>query len=195
MNETERAKMIEDNTNLVWHFVHKMIPMGMATEQDMFQAGCVGLIEAIDRFDPRRGTKLSTYAAPRIKRRIADAIRREISGFTIPRRVYDAIGRRPEDERSEFLDSIRLVSVEEQEELKMDSFRSIMRNTKEESVEDMAIFYSDFKTACNTLSEEEKHAILLKTKEIKTSEVAERVGRSKSWVNKTCNKLYEAMTV
>ena len=30
----------------------------------MFQAGCVGLIKAIDNFDESRGLKLSTYAVP-----------------------------------------------------------------------------------------------------------------------------------
>ena len=33
---------------------------------DLFQVACLGLIKAIDRFDPDRGTKFTSYAAPTI---------------------------------------------------------------------------------------------------------------------------------
>lgn len=31
---------------------------------DMFQSGCVGLLKAIDNFDPSLGVRFSTYAVP-----------------------------------------------------------------------------------------------------------------------------------
>jgi RNA polymerase sporulation-specific sigma factor len=37
-----------------------------AGQDDVFQAGCVGLIKAIDNFDVRIGVKFSTYAVPMI---------------------------------------------------------------------------------------------------------------------------------
>src|SRR5918994_7779451 len=33
---------------------------------DLVQVACLGLIKAIDRFDPERGTKFTSYAAPTI---------------------------------------------------------------------------------------------------------------------------------
>ena len=33
---------------------------------DLFQIGCVGLVKAVDNFDPDRQVKFSTYAVPMI---------------------------------------------------------------------------------------------------------------------------------
>ncbi|MDN5977642.1 sigma-70 family RNA polymerase sigma factor [Acidipropionibacterium jensenii] len=42
--------------------------------EDLIQAACVGLAEALMRFDPRRGLKFSTYAWPAIRRRVAEEL-------------------------------------------------------------------------------------------------------------------------
>lgn len=61
--EEARKKLIEDNLNLVWHIVHRFKGHGVEAD-DLFQIGVIGLIKAVDRFDPDYGTKLSTYAVP-----------------------------------------------------------------------------------------------------------------------------------
>lgn len=58
-----REKLIEENLGLVHACANKF--RGRGTEyDDLFQAGCVGLIKAADGFDPSRGFAFSTYAIP-----------------------------------------------------------------------------------------------------------------------------------
>lgn len=38
---------------------------------DLFQVGCIGLIKAIDHFDPEQGVRFSTYGVPMIVGRSA----------------------------------------------------------------------------------------------------------------------------
>ena len=68
MNEVKerdaiRAEMIENNMGLVHACAHKFKGKGIEYE-DLFQAGCIGLVKACDAFDFSRGVKLSTYAVP-----------------------------------------------------------------------------------------------------------------------------------
>lgn len=58
-----REKLIEENLGLVHACANKF--RGRGTEyDDLFQAGCVGLIKAADGYDPSRGFAFSTYAVP-----------------------------------------------------------------------------------------------------------------------------------
>lgn len=62
--ETEiREKLINDNYGLVHACANKFRGRG-AEYDDLFQAGCVGLIKAADNFDESRGFAFSTYAVP-----------------------------------------------------------------------------------------------------------------------------------
>lgn len=64
-----RNELVMDNQELVW-FIVKRYTSGIATREDMFQAGILGLITAIERFDPSKGVQLSTYAVPHIQNEI-----------------------------------------------------------------------------------------------------------------------------
>lgn len=64
-DQEARDKLIEQNIPLVWSIVKKFTSKGYETE-DIFQIGCVGLIKAVDRFDPNFNVKFSTYAVPMI---------------------------------------------------------------------------------------------------------------------------------
>lgn len=68
-----RNEIALDNQELVW-FIVKRYTSAVATKEDMFQAGMIGLIIAIDRFDPAHGVKLSTYAVPYIQNEIRQLI-------------------------------------------------------------------------------------------------------------------------
>ncbi len=60
-----RDKFIVGNMRLVLSLVKRFWAKN-ANADDVFQAGCVGLIKAIDNFDLKFGVKFSTYAVPMI---------------------------------------------------------------------------------------------------------------------------------
>lgn len=63
MNERER--FISENIGLVHSCAARFKNRGIEYE-DLFSAGCIGLIKAYDRFDKSLGYKFSTYAVPLI---------------------------------------------------------------------------------------------------------------------------------
>lgn len=58
-----REEMIEKNYGLVHACANKFRGRGVEYD-DLFQAGCIGLIKAVDNFDESRGFAFSTYAVP-----------------------------------------------------------------------------------------------------------------------------------
>lgn len=63
MVSDDREKMIVGNIGLVHCIANRFIGRG-AEYDDLYQAGCVGLIKAVDNFDESRGFLFSTYAVP-----------------------------------------------------------------------------------------------------------------------------------
>lgn len=60
-----RETLINGNLRLVLSVVQKFSNRG-ENPDDLFQVGCIGLIKAIDNFDPSHEVKFSTYAVPMI---------------------------------------------------------------------------------------------------------------------------------
>lgn len=74
----------EDRDRLVLHYLglvtyvasRTRIPAtGSMDHADLIQSGVIGLMDAVDRFDPERGLKFETYAVTRIRGAILDAVR------------------------------------------------------------------------------------------------------------------------
>ena len=63
LNEKSRSEVIEENIGLVHSCAGRFKGRGVEYD-DLFQAGCVGLIKAADGFDESRGFSFSTYAVP-----------------------------------------------------------------------------------------------------------------------------------
>jgi len=64
-DKVAREKFIVGNMRLVLSLVKRFWAKN-ANSDDVFQAGCIGLIKAIDNFDVSIGVKFSTYAVPMI---------------------------------------------------------------------------------------------------------------------------------
>ncbi len=56
---------------------------------DIFQVSCMGLIYAVERFDPDRGVKFATFATPTIMGEIRKYFRDKGNFIRIPRKLYE----------------------------------------------------------------------------------------------------------
>jgi RNA polymerase sigma factor for flagellar operon FliA len=76
-NAKLREQLILKYLHLVRYVVSRMpitLPISIATE-DLISYGTMGLMEAVERFDPERGLKFETYAVTRIRGSIIDQLR------------------------------------------------------------------------------------------------------------------------
>ena len=64
-DEDAREKLIEGNLRLVLSVIQRFDKRG-ENPDDLFQVGCIGLIKAIDNFDPDKQVRFSTYGVPMI---------------------------------------------------------------------------------------------------------------------------------
>lgn len=71
----QRDKLVNDHIGLVKDLALKYGGRNSDLVDDLIQGGCVGLIEAADRFDPSRGLKFSTYATIKVRGAIIDTLR------------------------------------------------------------------------------------------------------------------------
>lgn len=62
-SRTERDAFVEKNLLLVHSLCKRFIGRGIEYD-DLYQAGCMGLVKAVDAFDETRGLCFSTYAVP-----------------------------------------------------------------------------------------------------------------------------------
>lgn len=61
--KAERDAFIEQNLGLVHSLCKRFCGRGIEYD-DLYQAGCMGLVKAFDAFDDTRGLCFSTYAVP-----------------------------------------------------------------------------------------------------------------------------------
>lgn len=75
--EQQRERLILEHlpqVRLIARRIHERLPESVSLE-DLISTGIVGLIQAIDNFDPRLGVKLKTYAEYKIRGAILDSLR------------------------------------------------------------------------------------------------------------------------
>ena len=90
-DEGELSRMVKDYMPLVRHAVNRVVAGSMQSTilqyEDMISCGVQGLLEAYRSYDPDRGAKFSTYALPRIRGSILDALR---AAHPLPRSLQKA---------------------------------------------------------------------------------------------------------
>lgn len=91
-DEAAREELIVNHLNLVRFLAGKFANRGENLE-DLVQVGCIGLIKAIDRFEPERGLEFTTYATPTILGEIKRHFRDKGWSVRVPRRLQELSSR------------------------------------------------------------------------------------------------------
>lgn len=99
-----RESMIKANLRLVVKIAHDYEGMGLPL-LDLINEGNIGLMKAVERFDPAKGGKLSTYGAWWIKQSIKRALANQSKTIRLPVHLVDKISK------------MRRVSIQLQERL------------------------------------------------------------------------------
>ncbi|MFH1370268.1 MAG: sigma-70 family RNA polymerase sigma factor [Planctomycetota bacterium] len=79
-----REQLVRSNLRLVVNIAKKFSSRGQLTLGDLIEEGNLGLIKAVDYFDPERGTRFSTYAAWWIKQGIKSALLSDVRPVHVP---------------------------------------------------------------------------------------------------------------
>jgi len=91
-DKAARSQMIKANLRLVVKIAHDYSNFGLPL-LDLISEGNIGLMKAVERFDPKKGGKLSTYAAWWIKQSIKRALANQAKTIRLPVHLVDKISK------------------------------------------------------------------------------------------------------
>ena len=98
-DEEARQHMIRANLRLVVKIAHDYARYGLPL-LDLISEGNIGLMKAVERFDPAKGGKLSTYGAWWIKQSIKRALANQSKTIRLPAHLVDKIAKMRRAEHS-----------------------------------------------------------------------------------------------
>lgn len=170
-DEKSRKRMIEGNLHLVVKIARRYMNRGMAL-LDLIEEGNLGLMRAVEKFDPERGFRFSTYATWWIRQTIERAIMNQSRTVRLPihivkeiniylraaRQLSQKLNREPTSEDvAELLDR----PIDEVEKM-------IRLNDRVSSVDSMSKYDSD-KTLLDTLPDDHNldPSLLLQNSDVK----------------------------
>jgi RNA polymerase primary sigma factor len=87
-----RERMINANLRLVVTIAHDYVNLGLPL-LDLISEGNIGLTKAVERFDPKKGAKLSTYAMWWIKQAIKRALANQSKTIRLPVHLVDKVAK------------------------------------------------------------------------------------------------------
>jgi RNA polymerase primary sigma factor len=87
-----RARLIESNSRLVISIARRYLGRGLPLS-DLMQEGNLGLIKAVERFDPERGHRFSTYATWWIRQAILRSVADQGRTIRLPAHVVDELNK------------------------------------------------------------------------------------------------------
>ena len=90
-----REKLVMSHLNLVRFIANKFKNRGEPID-DLIQVGYLGLLKAIDRFDPSRGLEFTTFATPTIMGEIKRHFRDKGWSVRVPRRLQELSAKVPQ---------------------------------------------------------------------------------------------------
>lgn len=92
VKDSEREQLIVQYLPLVRSVAWRFASAGAELE-DLVQVGTIGLIKAVDRFDPARGVDFAAYARPTVTGEIQRHLRDAVPTVRPPRRLHELSGR------------------------------------------------------------------------------------------------------
>lgn len=85
-----RDELVSRYTYVAKILAYKFLTYGVEFD-DLYQVACMGIILAIDRFDPDRSVQFTTFLTPTIIGEIRKFLRDKVHPIRMPRRLYDAL--------------------------------------------------------------------------------------------------------
>lgn len=172
--------LIEHNLRLIAHIVKKYHPTG-EDQEDLISIGTIGLIKAVNTFDPDKGIKLVTYASKCIENEILMYFRSK------KRTSLEVSISEPIDTDSEG-NPLTLIDIISEEENIADEIDLKIKSSK------LYEFVEEIK------DEREKNIIIMRyglylTQPMTQKQVAQKLGISRSYVSRIEKKVIEQLRI